>query len=94
MWHLNDIGWGWWVLMSIGMVGFWALVVYGAFVLIRGSSASRQAAASRRDDSREPPLVVLDRRLAAGGISVEEYDRLREKLCDARREPAELTPQQ
>jgi len=36
VWDMHDAGWGWWLLMSLGMVAFWALVVYGVVVLARG----------------------------------------------------------
>lgn len=77
MWHMHDLGWGWWLLMSVGMVAFWALVLYGLFQLVRGGAPGRFTAA----DS-EPPAEVLKRRLAAGQITVEEYERLRGVLED------------
>lgn len=88
MWHMNDLGWAWWLVMSVGMVAFWALVIYGVFWLAR-------SAGPRGPDEqppRESPDDLLKRRLAAGEISVEEYERLRQAMADdepaARREPA------
>lgn len=74
MWHATNAGWGWWLLMSIGMVAFWGLVIYGVVWLVRGGGRSSGG------DGPEPPATVLRRRLAAGEIDVEEYERLRETI--------------
>ena len=81
--HMNDLGWGWWLLMSFGMVAFWAVVIYGAFWL------ARTAGPRERDEQplRESPAELLKRRLAVGEITVEEYERLRRAMADD--EPAE-----
>jgi putative membrane protein len=76
MWYAHDVGWGWWLLMSLGMVAFWGVVIYGVIWLVRGSTAES------KPTSPEPPLAVLKRRLGAGEISVEEYEQLREALGD------------
>ena len=57
------------------MLGFAALVIYGVFWLAR-----------RPDDPSwrrepEPAEEILKRRVAAGEISVEEYERLRDALA-------------
>ena len=83
MWQMHNLGWGWWVIGSIGMVAFWALVLYGLLLLVRGDSRSRED--ERRPEAREAPLAVLNRRLAAGEISLDEYEQLRDAIT---REPA------
>jgi putative membrane protein len=78
VWYAHDVGWGWWLLMSLGMVAFWGLLIYGVALLARrGSGPSAPEARPP-----EPPLNVLQRRLAAGEISVDEYERLRDALLD------------
>jgi putative membrane protein len=79
MWHMNDVGGGWWLLMSVGMVAFWALLLYGVVWLARGT-ASRGPQAPQPPAPSESPQQVLERRLAAGEVSVEEYERLRAVL--------------
>ena len=37
MWHMNDLGWGWWLLMSVGMVAFWGLVAYAVYWFARSA---------------------------------------------------------
>ena len=66
---MHNFGWGWWTVMSIGMVVLWALVIYGLVWLVRGSQNVQQR------DARPPesPRQILKRRLAHGEISVEEY---------------------
>jgi putative membrane protein len=73
-WDMHDTGAGWWVVMMIGMLTFWGLVIAGAVWLVRELSGRRP------DQGSEPPLDVLQRRLAEGDISVEEYERRRETL--------------
>lgn len=76
MWHMHDVGWGWWSVMSVGMVAFWALVIYGIVWLARGASSTTQPK-SEPPGPAEAPLVVLKRRVAAGEIRLEEYEALR-----------------
>lgn len=73
---MHDFGWGWWLVMSIGMIAFWALVIYGIAWLIRGGQSSR----AETEAPSEPPKEILKRRLAQGEISVEEYRRLADAL--------------
>ena len=65
--HMDwDGGWG--VVMIVGMVLFWALVVAGVVWIVRELAARPRSA----DDD---PLRLLDRRLADGTISPEDYAR-------------------
>jgi putative membrane protein len=82
MWHMQDVGWGWWLVMSLGMVAFWALVFYVILMLARGTSPRAAPAAP------ESASAVLRRRLAGGEISVDEYDELRRALGDGSRPSA------
>ena len=75
--HMDwDGGWG--VVMLIGMVLFWALLIVGIVWLVRELGSSR-ASHSKPDDD---PLRVLDRRLAEGAISPEDYRERRTILGD------------
>jgi putative membrane protein len=80
MLYAHDIGWAGWLAMSVGMVAFWALVISAIVALVRGgASGSRQP-----DGDADRPLDVLQRRLARGEISVEEYEELRDALIGNR----------
>jgi putative membrane protein len=73
MFYMHGIGWGWWLLMSLGMVAFWGLVIWATVALVRGTGRPPQTEPER-------PLEVLQRRLANGEITIEEYDQLRDAL--------------
>lgn len=78
---LADSDWGhmdggWWVVMAIGMVLFWALVIVGLVWLVRELTGRGGSGLKLRQD----PLELLDRRLAEGAISPEDYRERREIL--------------
>ncbi len=73
---MHDIGWGWWLVMSIGMVAFWGLVIYGIVLLVRG-----QPQPPRQEPPEERPEDILKRRLARGDISPEQYRELQDALA-------------
>lgn len=68
--HMDWDG-GWWILMAIGMVLFWGLVIFGIVWVARelGSRREHHPHPGRVDD----PMAILDRRLAEGTVSTEEY---------------------
>jgi putative membrane protein len=72
-WHHGDMGFGWWLVMFFINVAFWGAVIYGIVWLVRGGM-------HRTSYRGSTPGEILDRRLASGEISVEEYERLRERL--------------
>jgi uncharacterized membrane protein len=76
-----DLGDEWWAVMMIGMLLFWAVVVVALVWGIRAFTTERrhppEAAAG------ESPLAILNRSLAEGKISVEDYERRRRVLTDA-----------
>jgi uncharacterized membrane protein len=63
--YYHHMGWGWGILMTLGWIVLIALFVAVVYSVIRDRRYSRGPSA------RE----VLDRRLASGEISVEEYER-------------------
>ncbi len=69
-WHNGTMGGGWWVLMVIGMVIFFAVFVVGAVLLVRhyGQPHSEIGASNSAID-------ILQQRFAQGEISEEEYTR-------------------
>ena len=73
MWAAQE-GMGWWMLFG-GV--FWLLLI-GALVYLFSSASGRvtEPPAGRS----ETPLEVAKRRLAAGEISHEDYERLRDTL--------------
>ena len=74
--HMGNWGAGWWILMMIGMVVFWGLVILGIVWVVRELSGRHHASGSTGGG----PLEILDRRLAAGEISPEDYQERRRIL--------------
>lgn len=71
--HMDDWGPGWWIVMGLMMIVFWGLIVAGIAWLVRylaQGGHQREAGA----------VELLDRRLALGEISVEEYGERRRAL--------------
>ena len=71
-WDMHDGGW--WVVMVLAMLLFWGAVIAGIVWIAQGGARERPA------DSAKSARELLDERLAAGDISVEEYERRRDLL--------------
>ena len=69
--------WAFWQagLMWVGMIAFWGLLIWGIYVLVRGT-ARRQSSEEHGSDARR----ILDERLARGEIDAAEYQRLRHTI--------------
>ena len=74
-WNMHDWGGGWWVVMVLGTILFWGLVIAGIVWAVRAGTGNRPGGTGK--GAKE----VLDERLAAGDISVEEYERRRNLLA-------------
>lgn len=71
---MGDWGAGWWILMAAMMVVFWGLVIFGVVWAVRSLSHGHDHGSARS------ALELLDRRLAQGEISPEEYQERRAVL--------------
>jgi putative membrane protein len=78
-----DWGDGWGLVMMLGMLTFWLLIALAVLWLVRHYTAEQRA----RTDAPVTALEVLDRRLAEGAISIEEYGERRRVLTEAARGP-------
>ena len=67
-WYHDGAGWGGWLVMTIAMLAFWALVVVAVVVLFRGSKSSGQESSPHQD-----PMDILTQRFARGEIDEDEY---------------------
>lgn len=76
-WDHMDWGAGGWILMAIGMALFWGLLILGVVWLVRTLSTPAPHAAAPTPPSA---LEILDRGLAEGSISVEDYEQRRRLL--------------
>jgi putative membrane protein len=66
-WYQDGVGWGGWLVMTIAMIAFWALVVLAVVALFRGSTNGRDST------SDHDPMDILDQRFARGEIDEDEY---------------------
>ena len=76
MWNHN-MGWGAWTLMAIGMVTFWALVVWLVAALVREGPQKTTTDTESPTASAER---ILAERYARGDIDADDYHRLLEDL--------------
>ena len=74
--HMWGWGGGWWILMTVMMVLFWAAVIGVAVWAVTRLAGPRSEPRSALDS----PLDIARQRLAKGEISEEQFDRLRQKL--------------
>ena len=85
--HDGDVGMGWWIIgvpfMLLMMGGMMWMMMRG----MGGGSSSDSTAPSESRGTPESPVEILERRLAEGAISVEEYRTRREELVDREDEP-------
>jgi putative membrane protein len=79
MWYWNT-GWSWWgwLGMSVSMVIFWGLVIWGIVALVRYLSTPKPQATS--SDQHTSPDTILAERFARGEIDESEYAHEREIL--------------
>lgn len=76
-------GGGWWagLLMMMVMIGVVALVAWAVIAITRGSQArGRPHSPPPPSDTPTDAQAILDRRLVAGEIDVDEYHRLGDAL--------------
>jgi putative membrane protein len=85
MWYDgNGWGWGGWILMTVGMVAFWALVITAVVLAIRYLTRSRSSDASAASSGQNRAEDVLAERFARGEIDENEY---RQRLSALREHP-------
>ena len=77
-WYHDGMGGGGWILMTLAMVAFWALVIFAIVAIFRGTQRPTESTPDRRD-----PRQILDERFARGEIDEEEYHARRSVLGDS-----------
>ncbi|HYF74077.1 MAG TPA: hypothetical protein VD864_14700 [Nocardioides sp.] len=86
-WYHGGGGAGW-LVMTLAMLAFWALVI-GAVVML-----FRDTGRGRAPDTVSPtdPWRILDERFALGQIGPEEYRERRAVLAESQRDRSRPTP--
>lgn len=67
-WYHDGAGWGGWLVMTIAMIAFWAMVIVAVVVLFRGNKSGGEGSSPGHD-----PMDILDQRFARGEIDEDEY---------------------
>lgn len=75
MWN-SGWGWGAWLMMTVVMVGFWALVAWVVVSVTRGPSSTQSDVRSAED--------ILAERFARGEIDEDEFTGRRDALRSKR----------
>jgi putative membrane protein len=73
MWYGSNGGWGGWLLMTIAMVLFWALIITAVVLIVRYLVSQRPTGTSA--GSVRTAEEVHAERYARGGIDDDEYQR-------------------
>ena len=69
MWSNYNMGWGGWIVMTLAMVAFWALLVFAVIAIFRGTQNAGPAVPNPGRD----PMEILDERFARGEIDADDY---------------------
>lgn len=75
-WYGDGPGWGGWVVMTLLMLAFWALLIFGGIAIYRSAKRDDRGAGSQKADAEQ----LLDERFARGEIDAEDYQQRRELL--------------
>lgn len=67
-WSHGDWGWGGWLIMTLGMIGVWAALIWAVLVMVRAGSGIASPPEPTADE-------ILALRLARGEIDEAEYRR-------------------
>jgi uncharacterized membrane protein len=82
MWHEHEMGSGEWIVMALVLIVVVALLVWAVLRTSGGDGRDRRYVEAAPGAARdEPPLKILDRRLAEGKISVEDYEQRKKILA-------------
>ena len=79
MWYWGGgVHWWGWLLGAIGMIAFWALIIWGVWYLLVNATHRPADHPQAPGDAKR----ILDERLARGEIDTDEYRRLLAVMSD------------
>jgi putative membrane protein len=83
-WHGGEWGLGAWLVMSLLMLIFWAVVIGAVVLLVRSLGGHHEPRDSDRSQGLQPPVDqarrILDERFARGELTEDEYTHRRDVL--------------
>lgn len=79
-WYGDGPGWAGWIVMTLLMLAFWALLIFGGLAIYRSAKRDDRSAGSDKADAEQ----LLDERFARGEIDAEDYQQRRELLHTGR----------
>ena len=79
-WQYQGMDSGWWFVMAIAMVIFWAVLVGGVVALFRHNRPIAPPSSTTVPSAPSTALVILQERFARGELTEEEYTRRRQIL--------------
>ena len=82
MWWNEGLSGGVWILMTLFMVAFWGLVVFGIVAIFRGLAVGGR---TTNPPLERDPEQILHERFARGEIDPEEYHAAQQALFTGKR---------
>ena len=79
-WYDGGPGWVGWMMMTVMILAFWALLVFGGVAVYR----LMRDRDDRPRDERNDPARLLDERFSRGEIDADEYRQRRDLLRSGR----------
>jgi putative membrane protein len=86
-WGMHSGG-GWWWILMVPMMVFMGAMMWMMMRGMGGGSSPDSSAPSESPITTESPSDILDRRVAEGEISIEDYQARREALASETVEPS------
>jgi uncharacterized membrane protein len=89
MWHEHDMGLGGWIVMAVVLIIVVAPLVWLVLRTTGGDAREHNRSPERVSGGgeHEPPLRILERRLADGTITVEDYQQRQKILAGDHEQP-------
>jgi putative membrane protein len=79
-WYGDGPGWAGWIVMTVMMLVFWGLLVFGGIAIWRSVTRDDRRSREGRRDAEQ----LLDERFARGEIDEDDYTKRRELLRSGR----------
>ena len=75
-WYGDGPGWAGWLVMTLLMLVFWGLLIFGGIAIYRSAKRDERRSGADKADAEQ----LLDERFARGESDAEDYQQRRELL--------------